>query len=536
MKRSNLRRLAACGALGVALALVGCGPSSTTPPPPPPPTGIGPDGGTVTGPNGSQAVVPAGALATTVDIAIASPGTGAPVFPPDDVLAVGEVYEFTPHGQGFSQPVTVRIPFDASKVPAGETPRLYRAEPGGRFAILSGATVSGGFVEVAVNGFSYFAPGVPLVQTFELGPERPTHLAAYPGGGVVVTGLTGSAGKGFVRLVAPNGTVTWNAEITGEFTGPLTGPRVAAGPTGNVYVATATSRDEMGVSLAGRSDVRVTSFNPQGVERAGWPQRVRMNYTNWPAAIVADSQDNVFLYGGTSAQNVTQHDTFRPWLASWTGSGTVLTAAALVDFGGTEPNRRILPADFTLKGAGGAYLSARVIGQGTGVDPGTGVQVLSYDSAGQVTTGFPVRLSMDSPDQGAPLALGANDDLYVLGTQLYGLASDGTTLSGLPAALALPSGATLSGQTQPPLSRGAGNFYFPGEITGRTDGVGGVDVFVQSLTSQGGTRARFPRYVGTVDDDVVVGSVLDSSSGGLWLLWYSDGATRTAWLSRLPAN
>lgn len=124
------------------------------------PVGIGPAGGTVDGPNGARAVVPAGALTTFVDIRVATAsGAGVPAFPPAGLNAVGAVYAFTPHGTAFAQPATVRVPFDPALLPAGATPRLFRAEPGGSFAEVSGATVTGNFLEAQVNGFSFFGPG-----------------------------------------------------------------------------------------------------------------------------------------------------------------------------------------------------------------------------------------------------------------------------------------------------------------------------------------------------------------------------------------
>lgn len=123
------------------------------------PIGVGPAGGTVDGPNGARAVIPAGALTTFVDIRVAAAGAGAPAFPPAGVTAIGSVYAFTPHGTGFAQPATIRVPFDPAALPAGATPKLYRAEPGGSFAEVAGAAVSGNFIEAQVSGFSFFAPG-----------------------------------------------------------------------------------------------------------------------------------------------------------------------------------------------------------------------------------------------------------------------------------------------------------------------------------------------------------------------------------------
>ncbi|MEW6433112.1 MAG: hypothetical protein AB1730_16535 [Myxococcota bacterium] len=442
------------------------------------------------------------------------------------------MYEFTPHGQAFAQPVTVRIPFDASKVPAGETPRLFHAEPGGRFSEVPSAVVSGSLLEAQVHAFSYFAPGVPKLPTYEIGSEQPTHLAAYPGGSLLAVGLKND-GTGWLSLVAPNGTVTWQTTFPAEVTLALAVPRVAAGPTGNIYVVAATRKDEAGTSLGGRSEVRVTSFDSQGRERPGWPQRVTVGYDTWPAAIAADAQDRVFVYGGGSAQNMSAHDSFRPWLAAFSSSGAITAGPSAIAFSGTEPSRRILPADMALKAGGGLYLTARVVGFGSGSDRGTGVQVTSLDVSGMPVSGFPARLSMDTPYFGAPVALGTNDDVFVLGAQLYGLNSTGTPLQGLPANLGLGDTDELSRDTQPRLSFGLGNLYFAGESTDRAGGAGGIDVFVQALTSAGASLPTFPTYFGTQDDDFVAGSALDSA-GRLWILWYSDGAQRKTFLTRMP--
>lgn len=130
--------------------------------------GIGPLGGTVTGPNGAQAIIPAGALSTYVDIAIANTSVGAPDFAPPGVHPAGSIYEFTPHGTTFAQPVQVRVPFDPALVPAGTTPKLYHAQPNGSFTEVPGTTLDGFFLVGNVNAFSYFGPGQSSARFSEL--------------------------------------------------------------------------------------------------------------------------------------------------------------------------------------------------------------------------------------------------------------------------------------------------------------------------------------------------------------------------------
>lgn len=120
------------------------------------PGGVGAAGGTVTGPGGAQIVVPAGALTQNVSIAISASSNGAPTLG-DGMSAVGQVYEFTPHGTAFASPVSVTVPFDASRVPAGETAALFKTNAATtEWEIVPNATVSGNTMVGQVSGFSWF--------------------------------------------------------------------------------------------------------------------------------------------------------------------------------------------------------------------------------------------------------------------------------------------------------------------------------------------------------------------------------------------
>jgi hypothetical protein len=139
---------------------------------------IGPAGGVVTSPSGAAVSVPAGALTAPAAIAVAVvplgtatapaglPALQAAVSPASDVVAL------TPHGQTFSTPVTVRIPFQqALAAGAGSQPlHLYTAAPGGSWSEVTGARVVGAAVEADVAHFSFFivgfeAPGQMLPES-----------------------------------------------------------------------------------------------------------------------------------------------------------------------------------------------------------------------------------------------------------------------------------------------------------------------------------------------------------------------------------
>lgn len=120
--------------------------------------GVGPAGGTVSGPNGAQVVVPPGALATPVPIAIAQSSAGAPPLP-GSFATFGPMYAFTPHGTAFSTPVTVTVPFDPASLPAGATPVLYKTNAQGGWEAAPAQTVGAGVVTAQVTSFSFFVVG-----------------------------------------------------------------------------------------------------------------------------------------------------------------------------------------------------------------------------------------------------------------------------------------------------------------------------------------------------------------------------------------
>lgn len=119
---------------------------------------IGPDGGTVDGPDGTRIVVPPGALAADATIGIARSSTGAPALP--QITPVGQVYAFTPHGTTFAVPVTVTLPFASGSVPEGAVPILYKTNAQNAWEPVSGATVEGNAITASVTGFSWGVTGV----------------------------------------------------------------------------------------------------------------------------------------------------------------------------------------------------------------------------------------------------------------------------------------------------------------------------------------------------------------------------------------
>lgn len=160
---------AALAAMLMALALTACdgddtpaatAPAGTTPvvTPTATVTGIGPGGGTVENALGVKVVIPAGALSSTVSIAISSDTTGAPSIA-SGVTSTGAVFALLPHGTSFATAVTITVPFDPALIPPGGTPRLYKAEVGGSYTEIP-STVVGTTLVAQITGFSWVGTGV----------------------------------------------------------------------------------------------------------------------------------------------------------------------------------------------------------------------------------------------------------------------------------------------------------------------------------------------------------------------------------------
>ena len=148
------------------------------------PPGIGASGGTVMGPNGSQVVIPAGALSANASIAITQSGAGAPPLPPG-FTTFGAMYAFTPHGTSFSSQVSVTVPFDPASIPAGATPVLYKTNAQNQWEPVSGAAFAAGLASAQVSGFSFFVIGNQPPQI----TRQPADVSVVEPGTAMFTGV-----------------------------------------------------------------------------------------------------------------------------------------------------------------------------------------------------------------------------------------------------------------------------------------------------------------------------------------------------------
>jgi len=150
---ASTRHLCMAWTTGALLALTACGGGSSADPPAV--TEIGAAGGTVAGPGGASLTVPAGALAAAAPLVIARSTSGSPALPAGTETA-GDMHALTPHGTSFAQPVTLTLPFDPARVPAGRELQLLQttvAQDG--WEAVAGATVDGAVLTAQLNRFSW---------------------------------------------------------------------------------------------------------------------------------------------------------------------------------------------------------------------------------------------------------------------------------------------------------------------------------------------------------------------------------------------
>jgi len=151
----SARAWAAVAGIGMAAWVAGCGGSEKKAPAPPPQGSatVGAAGGTVDGPDGVALAIAPGSLGGDTPIQITRDATGAPAI---DFPLAAPIYAATPHGTSFAKDAVLRLPFDASKVPAGSTPVLLRAEKDGKWMVHDGGVIDGATLVAGVNSFSWY--------------------------------------------------------------------------------------------------------------------------------------------------------------------------------------------------------------------------------------------------------------------------------------------------------------------------------------------------------------------------------------------
>ncbi|HEY6513319.1 MAG TPA: hypothetical protein VI032_15150 [Burkholderiaceae bacterium] len=181
---------------GVIVGLGACGgdePGPVAEPPAAVTAVIGPQGGTVEGPDGVQVVVPAGALTQPTTIGIARSSTGAPTPLPADNPLAGAIYEFTPHDLVFNAPVTLRLPVPANAASA----QVFMASPGAGWQV-NDVVVTDGVAAWQRNSFSWGMFGIACALPANNTDPYP---CTYPSGAASASATPAAA---ITRRIAPN--------------------------------------------------------------------------------------------------------------------------------------------------------------------------------------------------------------------------------------------------------------------------------------------------------------------------------------------
>lgn len=166
---------------------------------------IGAAGGTLTGPDGVQIVVPAGALQQSATLRIARSALGAPGAFPPDLTQVGAVYEFTPHDVIFDLPVTLRIPVAAGTTAA----EAFTARVGEDWE-LAGSRLVNGYAEWQRNSLSWGFVGLACSPT-----AGDPYACVWPSGNAVASAVPVTA---LTRIgsSSPNGNAgAWRVDQPG---------------------------------------------------------------------------------------------------------------------------------------------------------------------------------------------------------------------------------------------------------------------------------------------------------------------------------
>jgi len=119
---------------------------------------VGRGGGTVENEDGASVEVPRGALPREYVISI-SVVTGPLPDPPDGLELAGEAYAFTPHLLMFSEPITITLPFESSKL--GKVVLHLDDERDIDWDVLDNAQYRKNMATLMVDSFSVYAVAHP---------------------------------------------------------------------------------------------------------------------------------------------------------------------------------------------------------------------------------------------------------------------------------------------------------------------------------------------------------------------------------------
>lgn len=365
-----------------------------------------------------------------------------------------------------------------------------------------------------------------------LGKKRPSDIATCPDGGAVVVTENYDHTASVIKLDA-TAAVVWERSIDGSAVGSELA-RVAISAAGTVYVA-ATTRFDIHASPQEGDDIEITAFDPTGMVRPGWPQRIDVDFRDWVSDIAVDANENVHV-AGTAIDREYTYDAERPYVAWYREDGSVLRAAELVDAGSTQPETAVRSRSIALTPDGHLYMNLQVLHfDGNG---GGSTRLTAFDAGGEVVAGYPMTLAEGVAY--SAMAVGPNGDLFVFESQrVYTIDANGTLLDDSPPYAELPD----AGQYWRAESANAfaasstGDLYFVGTVRDQPGNPGPSptsDVFVHSLTPMGESRAGFPVHIATPDWDEVSAVSIDPDGAYAWVAWEMPNGAGT--VTRVPTD
>jgi hypothetical protein len=516
-------------------------------------------------------VIPAGALTTTVDVRIAEEAAGAPSLP-NGFVAVGPVLAFTPHGVSFVSPVTVRVPFDPTKLPSGLDPVLLKAEPGGSFSPIA-ATRNGDALVASVDGFSWLVAARDQSQgELRVVIDADSEIYGYsivtgPAGIVYVSGATRAnldgqhpGLTGDVCFVAKL-TVSLDFEWVRQFPGCQGG--LSVGPTGNVHFATFSANPNSDPNAT----LQITSLNLSGAVRSGFPVTIGRalgpNGIDYAVTQIAvDVQDDLSVLG---YRVVAPYDPLFPafdsrsYVAQYSSSGQVKQAPTPIDFADSVTEYDA-PLSIALSSAG-LWVAAQFQERPSGLG---GYFLQLYTPSGTAAPGFPQRFA-DTKNPAnfvsvpsALMGLPGTDDVIAIGAgrvdgnppRLVRYQPSGAIAPGFPKDLATGSNKVFArtnyvyGQMA---TDGQGNLFAVMQVEDPGANTNPIELVLLSYTEDGALRAGYPLHLATVPrlgtsqpSGDLIGTLAVNDTGSLYLSGAAANATNPALHSlvirRMPAK
>ena len=257
---------------------------------------LGTAGGHVASVSGAAIDVPAGALSGPTVLGIATATSGYDPIP-GGMIARGDMFAFTPHGQQFETPVTVSVPFAGAEV-VGNL-QLLTASVSGTWSLVPGATVAGSVMQANVAHFSYFVV-VELATTSDGGAAGACAAGAHDGGdglcvaaGICASGYhNGGTGNCVANKSCPTDQLSDDTGTCVPMAGVNWTPRGGSGGSTLNWSAVASSADGTKFVAASYGGYLYTSTD----SGATWTQRATVQ--NWSA--VASSADGTKLVAAAS--------------------------------------------------------------------------------------------------------------------------------------------------------------------------------------------------------------------------------------------